>query len=957
MTLFPAWVDPSLVDRIGWTLVHSLWQGAVVLVVHSLLLWALRGARAQTRYLVSCASLLLVVTAAVVTFSNARPHTPATLRTASMIGDAQAVAASAAAAQRQSASRTEPMAPISNTNGDISSAWAASAATDASAVRIINAPRPYRAAAALVRAWRSGLSTIEQQLHVLVLIWVVGLGASSIRLCCGLTFVWRLKRRDLFEAPVQSQRRLTAIARRMGVQTRIRLFSSRRMRTAAVIGWLRPVILVPMGALAGLTPEQMDAVLAHEIAHIRRHDYLVNLLQSVVETLFFYQPAVWVISRRIRVEREHCCDDEAVAVVGDAFTYANALTELEQLRQRVPAFAMAASGGSLVQRIRRLLTPALETPPTWSAATASVVLGVLFVGLALASTSIAGHRPPEPAEAMRALASAAARGTDLSARAIQEVLAAPAAAVTPAVVDPRPANAPPASDTEMPVFSFARVEPSAGAAVDVLTAGASIAPAPSPPAAAAATTTATTTGLTRIAQASPEATVLPAAPADVAPPRPTQDDRRMRAQNRTTGYTDEDKFRFHWTDGGSRFIARGRGEIQITDDDMGVASISKDGHLIVEEQRDAKRTVLEIRATREGTLERTWTVDGARASFEPDGRAYLTRTLPEVVRRTGIAADARVRRILAGQGPDAVLAEVTRIKSDWVKRQYLTVLLDAGTVDETLLTRILTQIGKELTTEDFDRAEMLVRLAKQGRLTTDAQRQAYAAATLTIDSDFEHRRALGPLVSSGRLSEDVLVAVLQSAARIDSDFEAASLLTTIGQQQMLTDKVVDAYVAAARTVDSDYELRRALVALVSRAGAPPAAMTAALTAATTIDSDVELVGLLQAIIRQQPIDEAIRRPFFAAVDTLTSNSERARVLRAVVSRGSLSDQTALAVAESTTKMSSSQDAATVLRQLFDTRPPTTALRAAYLDAAERLSSASERDRLREMLTRQEGAAR
>ena len=96
-----------------------------------------------------------------------------------------------------------------------------------------------------------------------------------------------------------------------------------------VIGWLKPVVLLPASALAGLTPRQLEAILAHELAHIRRHDYLVNLLQTLVETLLFYHPAVWWLSRRIRVERENCCDDLAVSLCGDPVAYAAALADLE----------------------------------------------------------------------------------------------------------------------------------------------------------------------------------------------------------------------------------------------------------------------------------------------------------------------------------------------------------------------------------------------------------------------------------------------------------------------------------------------------------------------------------------------------------------------------------------------------------------------------------------------------
>jgi beta-lactamase regulating signal transducer with metallopeptidase domain len=121
-----------------------------------------------------------------------------------------------------------------------------------------------------------------------------------------------------------------------------------------VIGFLKPVILLPTSALTGLSMQQLELLLAHELAHIRRHDYLVNILQSVIETLLFYHPAVWWVSHRIRVEREHCCDDVAVRVSGNAVVYAKALATLETLRHE-PQLALAANGGQLVKRIKRVL--------------------------------------------------------------------------------------------------------------------------------------------------------------------------------------------------------------------------------------------------------------------------------------------------------------------------------------------------------------------------------------------------------------------------------------------------------------------------------------------------------------------------------------------------------------------------------------------------------------------------
>jgi HEAT repeat protein len=135
----------------------------------------------------------------------------------------------------------------------------------------------------------------------------------------------------------------------------VRLFRSALVEVPTVIGWLRPVLLLPASALTGLPPRQLEVILIHELAHIRRHDYLVNLVQSLVEVLLFYHPAVWWLSRQVRRERESCCDDLAVALCGDRLLYARALLALAEARQPQPALSLAAGGGVLLERIRRLL--------------------------------------------------------------------------------------------------------------------------------------------------------------------------------------------------------------------------------------------------------------------------------------------------------------------------------------------------------------------------------------------------------------------------------------------------------------------------------------------------------------------------------------------------------------------------------------------------------------------------
>jgi uncharacterized protein (TIGR03435 family) len=149
----------------------------------------------------------------------------------------------------------------------------------------------------------------------------------------------------------------------------VRLIVSTFVQTPAVVGWLKPAILLPAAAITGLAPEHIEALLAHELAHISRHDYVANVLQRIAETLLFYHPAVWWLSSQIDAEREACCDDFAVRLTGDRLTYVSALASLESHRPEHVAPLLAANGGSLQRRISRLVRPS-------TASTSSPAVGV-----------------------------------------------------------------------------------------------------------------------------------------------------------------------------------------------------------------------------------------------------------------------------------------------------------------------------------------------------------------------------------------------------------------------------------------------------------------------------------------------------------------------------------------------------------------------------------------------------
>jgi GWxTD domain-containing protein len=194
------------------------------------------------------------------------------------------------------------------------------------------------------------------RLSIPALVWMSGVLILYARSLTSWMLAERLRRVGVCAAPALWQQRLDELRRQIKLSKPVALLESCLAETPAVVGFFRPVILIPLGLLAGLPAEQVEAILLHELAHIRRYDYAVNLLLAVVEGLLFYHPAVWWLARVVRAEREDCCDDEVVAATGDRRGYASALASLEQYRwTQSQAAAMAVRGGNLMHRIRRIL--------------------------------------------------------------------------------------------------------------------------------------------------------------------------------------------------------------------------------------------------------------------------------------------------------------------------------------------------------------------------------------------------------------------------------------------------------------------------------------------------------------------------------------------------------------------------------------------------------------------------
>ena len=335
MTNFVNWISPEVLRTLGWTLLHFIWQGAGLAALFAVATAVCRSSTA--RYALAVSALVLMMVSPVITFTWLRAPANPAVRTG-----AGGASTSAGTSTRNAIALSSSLAPVAES-------------------------RTVQPSAML---W-------------LVEAWFLGVLLLSLRTAGGLFLIERMRRKEVQPVGGELYERCLALQRGMGLDRVIQYCECHGLDAPAVLGWFRPVVLLPVRALTGLSEQQIEAVIAHELAHIRRLDCFVNLFQIAAETLLFYHPAVWWVSQGIRAERENCCDDEAISLCGDAVNYARALTLMEEWRT-APRLMMAANRSPLAQRVVRVLG--------WEGARGGTrVAGLAASFVCLVGALLAGH--------------------------------------------------------------------------------------------------------------------------------------------------------------------------------------------------------------------------------------------------------------------------------------------------------------------------------------------------------------------------------------------------------------------------------------------------------------------------------------------------------------------------------------------------------------------------------------
>jgi len=372
-------LNSTLVENLGWTLLHSIWQIGLIALVLFFILRLLRNFSANSRYLLAVSAMFLMLALPLATFvllERDATQNQFTVKTYDF-ENADLVRAKAQTGENRLVLPENKLQPanLSNENDFFS---------------IGN----------LQKSIKENLSSV---LPALVGLWIFGVGIFTFRLFGGVFQLHKYKTRDISAPDTKWQAKFATLCEQLKIRQTVRLVQSNLVKTPIVVGWLKPVVLIPASVFLQITPKELETILAHELLHIRRYDNLVNFVQSFAEILFFYHPCGWWVSGVIRREREFACDEAVLKMLDSPrIVYASALANLEEIRlranQSLPSVSMAATGGKLMTRIQRILQKNAETRTSSKQSFLSASLALLLISAVLTMVFWTGTGTPVNAQ-------------------------------------------------------------------------------------------------------------------------------------------------------------------------------------------------------------------------------------------------------------------------------------------------------------------------------------------------------------------------------------------------------------------------------------------------------------------------------------------------------------------------------------------------------------------------------
>lgn len=662
-------------------------------------------------------------------------------------------------------------------------------------------------------------------------IWAAGflLGAGALLLGV-LRLAWiRRRATPITKGPVAEA--AARVAERLDLDRRPLLLQGDDTAMPMTWGLFRATVLLPAGA-EGWEAWRREAVLLHEFAHVARRDYLAQFAAHLACALYWFHPLVWIAAHRLRVEREHACDDVVVSAGTDAPDYARGLIEIARtLRVGRTAAGAAALAMARPHRLRDRLQALLDDRRDRSPLTRRRAAGAWGLGLALVLP-------------MAALTPVTGQGTAAAS------VAGASASESPAAPEPEVSNPAVEGDAR-------------GAGGDLpLPATREQAPSPSP---------------ARIQ----EATAL-CGSADG-------------ALERSSHRRDDDRTVIETRYGDCTTSIRLEGDVRFDEDFDAVATLSPDGFMRLEVSRDGERRRMEIRPGPDGRPEIRWWVDGRERALDAEAERWLETALVDLFRTTGYKAEERVAYLLEQEGPEGVFAEVARMRSDHPRARYLQALLEREGLSAEQVRRAMEIGAREIDSDhwlagilsaaaeryDFDATTRATFIRAAGSLDSD-HHQANVLTT-ALERDDLSRENLRALLE-------------QAAEGIESDHHVANILTRLAARYPLEPGLREPFLRAAASLESDHHRANVYGIVLDQEGLSAAELAEVLAAARRIESDHHLAGVLIRVSEGGLSEPVLQRAYLDAASALESDHHRARVLSALVDRDDLgADELALAL--------------------------------------------------------------
>ncbi|MFB3112966.1 MAG: M56 family metallopeptidase, partial [Gemmatimonadales bacterium] len=724
--------------------------------------------------------------------------------------------------------------------------------------------------------------------------WLIGAALVVALLALGFLRVWMIAKTAKPIRDGELLRLAEAAAEELGITRPVRLLESQTGITPMTWGYRQPVVLFPREAAAWPFMRRRD-VLLHELAHVRRNDFMLQLIARYTCAVYWFNPLVWLAARQLRLERERACDDTVLNAGARPSEYANHLLEIARSLKASQSTAFATVAMARPSQLTGRLLDVLDDTRNRRAVSGPTSAIAWLIGVALLVPLACAH----PVQ---------------SAQATPAPLAPEPAMVSSA--QPRSTVPEPLSVAE-PVSVSGRFDPADYARLQPVV-------------------------------------VLVGSRAALFHVQDTQCDVRRGDKHGTSSNSNDDRHTIRWWEGNCEGLIRIRGEVGFNEDFTDVVRVSRSGLFSIE--IDYGEIIREVSITNDrGSTERRWFVNRDEQTYDSDAVAWFASALQDFFRRSSYKLDERVEYILETRGVDGLLQEASLASSTYLRARYYEKAIQTGQLTTAQVAAVLERAQQEIES-DYELSRLL-RSVPARYLQDPNLRRSYVQASNSLDSDYERGRVLRAILTQEGLGDDLVMSLLQSARGLDSDYELARLLMEIAGRYLHNDRLRAAYLATADDIGSDYERSRVLRAVFEQPNLTNEILLQLLESAVEIDSDYELSRVLRNTAGRYVIDATLRATFFQAVNSIESDYEKRRILAELLQQRDLSAAIVQDVLESAMSLDSDHELSTILRGAASRLVLDETLRPIFFRAVGSLSSDYERRRVLQQVTQADDVSR